>query len=214
VEELAITVKRNKSGTSETEIYECLGKMKNLRSLFLVLDCSNWRITRDPTYSPAFDERDQQSVGGDTWRFLKRGELKETFINCAVDESLARNIWNTISRAKTGRLLERLKLWPTGGGQYGGSSAQPLTFLAIAQNMARSWLLERIPREDAEDFTIVELGLAARETLDEERANYLAYRHDPEIWDVLFSLWPACESKKDWREGWSSFPLQDSNLNY
>jgi hypothetical protein len=80
--------------------------MKSLRFLFLILDCSNWRVTRDSNYNPKFDEKDQKHLDIFAAHFLKRGEFKETLINCAVDEALARSIWNTISQNKTGRRLE------------------------------------------------------------------------------------------------------------
>ena len=50
---------------------------------------------------------------------LKRGDLKEIFINCAVDEALTRSIWKTNSKNKMGRQLERLRLWAREGGDYG-----------------------------------------------------------------------------------------------
>jgi hypothetical protein len=208
LEELAITVKRNKSSASEAEIYRCFGGMKDLRFLFLILDCSNWRVTRDSTYNPKFDAEDQKPLDDHTYPYLKRGELKETFINCAVDEALAHSIWKTISQNKTGRRLERLKLWPTGGGEYGASSGLPLTFSGIAQNLARSWMFERVPRADEEDFTVRELGQRRRKARDQDEAGYLAYFHNPEIWEVLRSIWPSKEGSKDWRDDWSSFPLQ------
>ncbi|KAJ8069833.1 hypothetical protein OCU04_000247 [Sclerotinia nivalis] len=209
LEELAIPVKRNKSSASEAKMYRCFGRMKSLRFLFLILDCSNWRVTRDSTYNPKFDEEDQKPLDDSTFPFLKRGELKETFINCAVDEALARSIWKTISQNKTGRRLERLKLWPTGGGEYGASSGLPLTFSAIARNLARSWIFERVPRDDEEEgFTVRELGQHRRTARDQDEAGYLAHFHDPEIWEVLRSIWPSKEGSKDWRDDWSSFPLQ------
>ncbi|KAF2675750.1 hypothetical protein K458DRAFT_437773 [Lentithecium fluviatile CBS 122367] len=166
LEELAIPVKRNKSSASEAEIYRCFNEMKSLRFLFLTLDCSNWRVCRDSTYNPQFNKEDQKPVH-DQYP-LKRGTMKETFINCAVDEALARSIWKTISQNKTGRHLERLKLWTTGGGEYGGSMY--VSFDEIIENLSRSWLIERVPRDDQEDITVKELGKDAREARDFEVA--------------------------------------------
>jgi hypothetical protein len=155
-----IPVKRNKSSASEADMYRCFGRMKSLRSLFLILDCSNWRVTRDSGYKPRFDEGDQKPL--DLFRsfrvVLKRGELKETSINCAVDEALARSIWDTIGHNKNGRRLERLKLWPTGGGIYGARTGPDGHVQVIVGNLARSWLFERVPHDDKEDFTARELG--------------------------------------------------------
>ncbi|KAF7886000.1 hypothetical protein EAF00_010103 [Botryotinia globosa] len=214
LEELAVPVKRNKSSASEARMYSCFGRMKSLRSLFLILDCSNWRVTRDSTYNPKFDEEDQKPLDNGSHSFLKRGELKETFINCAVDEVLARSIWETINQNKSGRRLERLKLWPTGAGEYGVNRRLGCTFSAMAQSLARPWLFERVPRNDEEEsFTIRELGKNGRKAHDQQNQSYLAYRHDPEIWEVLRSIWPAKEGSRDWQDDWSSFPLQVENFS-
>ena len=207
LEELAIPVKRNKSSASEAEIYRCFGKMKSLRFLFLILDCSNWRVVRDRTYNPDFDEEDRKLLENQPYPFLKRGGLKETFINCAVDEALARSIWKIISQNKTGRQLERLKLWPTGEGEYGNNRGLPYTFPAMARNLTRSWLFERVPRDDKEDFTVTELRQERRKARDQGDADYLAYGHSPEIWEVFRSIWPSKNGSKDWRDDWSSFSL-------
>ncbi|PVH93380.1 hypothetical protein DM02DRAFT_541662 [Periconia macrospinosa] len=212
LEELAIPVKRKMSSASEVNIYRSLGRMKTLRSLFIIMECSNWRVTRDSAYNPKlYIEEDQESLPGPA-SFLTRGELKETFVNCAVDEALARSIWETICQSKTGRPLERLKLWPSGGGEYGQDIGPglPPTVDLIIRGLARSWIIERIPRDDKEEFIVREITQHKRiYSLD---FHYSVYFHDPEIWKILRSsrIWrpkPGRRSK-DWREDWSSFPLQ------
>jgi hypothetical protein len=198
LEELAIPVKRNKSSASEVEIYRSFGKMKCLRSLFLTLDCSDWRVCRDSTYNPQFDEEDREPLENDQV-LSKTGNLKETFINCAVDEALARSIWKTINRNKTGRQLERLKLWTIGGGRYGREGAGHHAELII-KNLSRSWLIERVPRDDSEDITVRELGQHAREVDDAEaRRSY-----ESQAGRVFRAIWPCKEGSKDWRDNWSS----------
>lgn len=164
LEELAIPVKRNKSSASETTMYRCFAKMESLNSLFLTLDCSNWHVNHGSTYNPQFDKEDQKLV--DTYApNVKRGILKETCINCAVDEALARAIWEVISKNKTGRRLERLKLWTTGGQEYGtGRSLSHIT--NVLDNLSRSWLIERVPRDDKVNITVRELGQREREARD------------------------------------------------
>jgi len=200
LEELAIPVKRNKSSASEAEMYRCFNKMESLRFLFLTLDCSNWRVSRDSMFNPQFDKEDEMPVNYP--HPLKRGNLKETFINCAVDETLARSIWKTISRSKTGRQLERLKLWTTGGGEYGGITF--VSFSTIIQNLSQSWLIERDPRDDQEDVIIRELGQHVMEPDDIQVRRSL----ESNAGQVFRTIWPCKEGSKDWREDWSSFPLQ------
>jgi hypothetical protein len=206
LESLAIVVKRNASRASEAQLYTCFGAMKSLKSLFLVLDCSNWHVTRDSTYAPHLsDAKDQNPVGGDSFSFVSRGELKTTFINCAIDAALALSIWTTITQHKAGTRLQRLKLWPTGAGEYGyGGNSMPLTFLAMALSLARSWMVEL---DGGEDLKVRELGRMARKVREEEEKDYLAYRHNAEIWEVLWSVWEEREGG-DWRDEWSSFPLE------
>ncbi|PQE22664.1 hypothetical protein CJF31_00001608 [Rutstroemia sp. NJR-2017a BVV2] len=218
LEELTVLVKCNKSSTSEAEIYRCFGRMKSLRFLFLILDCSNWRVIRNSIYNPTFDEEDQKLLDKPLvdlrFLFLKRGELKETLINCAVEEALARSIWKTINQNKTGRRLERLKLWSTGGGVYGTETGLPVkrnttAFSAIRQNLARSWIFERGPRDDEEEgFTVRELGQYKRMARDQHDVNYWALSENSDIWEVFHPIWPSKEGSKDWRDDWSSFSLQ------
>jgi hypothetical protein len=44
LEELAVSIKRTKSDALEAEIYKSFGRIGRLRSLFLILDCSNWSV--------------------------------------------------------------------------------------------------------------------------------------------------------------------------
>ncbi|KAL1846782.1 hypothetical protein Daus18300_014152, partial [Diaporthe australafricana] len=121
LQELAISVKRTKSDALEADIYRSFSKIERLKSLFLTLDYSDWRVTRDPDSrnDPSFDEIDRENhkVLG----FLKKGHLREILMNCAVDETLARSNWETICQYKVGQQLESLKLWTTKGGQWGSS---------------------------------------------------------------------------------------------
>ena len=107
LEDLSVTIKQDMSSPSEASMYRCFSKMKSLRSVFLTLDCSNWQISQDLEYNSQFEGEDQQPVDEMDCR-LKRGHLRQTLINCAVDEALTRSIWNTINQDETGTRLERL----------------------------------------------------------------------------------------------------------
>ncbi|CAG9982169.1 unnamed protein product [Clonostachys byssicola] len=219
LEKLAITVKRTKSDAIEADIYRTFSKFNRLRSLFLTLDCSNWRVVRDPTYQPAFDEEDNRpcEVLGE---WLKEGHLREAFMNCAVDERLARSIWEIICQDKMGRKLECLKIWTTGGGKFGNTTSGG-NIGDIVENLSRSWLLERVPRHNENIISIRELGLKAREArdkegreLDERRDAYLLENgieptpRDCHPMRAFRRVWPCKPDSKDWRLEWSSLPLQ------
>jgi hypothetical protein len=202
LEELSITIKRGMSSPSEASTYRCFSKMERLRSLFLTLDCSNWQISRDPEYNLQFEGEDQQPVDEIDCR-LKRGHLRQTLINCAVDKALARSIWNTINQDKTGTQLECLRLWTMGGSESGA-----VTFShadgTILRNLSRSWLIERDPRDDRNDLNIRELGKHARKSENKPTESELT---ESAVGQVFRTIWPRREGSKDWRDDWSSFPL-------
>jgi hypothetical protein len=208
LEELSVPVKRNGSRASEVELYRCFGKMKSLRYLFLILDCSNWMVwpvnNHDHNRDPQFSEEDQGtavSYGAGTTP-ITRGEAKRTLINCAVDESLVRSIWRTISQNKEGRQLERLKLWPMGAQLYPRKSF----FDILVEEISRSWLLERNPRDDQVDPIVRELGRLSREYRQVKRPWGDGFKG---ITEKLFrSIWPCKAGSKDWRDDWFSFPLE------
>lgn len=224
LEELAVSVKRTKSDAREAEIYRSFGKIERLKSLFLILDCSDWAVTLDPDSrdDPSYDETDRETCLLD---FLKKGHLRDNFINCAVDETLARSIWETICESKVGRPLESLKLWTKGGGQWGNSTNNG-GIPPVVDHLSRSWLIERAGRDDKNDISVRELGRRVREARDQEMTDqyerqaesWLRHRgivvqpgdraEDSEIMKVFRRIWPRKEGSKDWREDWSSLPLQ------
>ncbi|TVY13881.1 hypothetical protein LARI1_G009217 [Lachnellula arida] len=225
LEELAISIKRTKSDSIEGEIYKSFGKMERLKSLFLTLDCSDWRVSRDPDSidETSFDAADREifNLGG----LLKKGHVRETLMNCAVDETLARSIWDTICQSKAGQELESLKLWTTGGGHWGRSVFNLSTTLVV-KNLSRSWLIERVARDNEDIINVRELGRRVREARDQVETDELKcraeyYRKEKDIIiepgdlaeedtvvQVLRRVWPRKKGSKDWREDWSSLPLQ------
>lgn len=67
----------------------------------------------------SFDDFDQQSFSKwNAWRNPRKGHIRDAFINSAVDETLARSIFRTISSGKPNGsvTLERLKVRVSGGG--------------------------------------------------------------------------------------------------
>jgi len=228
LQELAVSVKRTQSNALEAEIYKSFGKIKGLKSLFLTLDCSDWQVTRDPDSrnDVLFDAADRET--NELLSFLKNGHLRETLINCAVDKILAQSIWEIICQSKAGQKLESLKLWTTGGGHW-GSNRYSCDIIDVVRNLSRSWLIERVARDDGDSINIKELGRRAREASDQELTKrYMRYQRPLEYWreekDTVLELWyitkhtepveafrriwPAKKGSMDWREDWSSLPLQ------
>lgn len=208
LQELAIPVKRTKSNAVETEIYRTFGKMGHLQVLFLTLDCSDWRVSRDSTRrnEPSFDEIDREIYLG--LDFLQKGHIRECFMNCAVDETLARSVWDTICQVKVGKPLRSLKLWTDGGDQWGNGTSNG-SIRPVVDKLSRSWLIERVI-ENNDDGTIAvkELGRRGREIRDQRwRAHYQANEDSP-IRQIFHRIWAPKEGSKDWGEDWESLPLQ------
>lgn len=204
LQELGVPVKRTKSDAAEAEIYKILGTMKRLRSLFLLLDCSEWRVTRDSTYNPPFEGEDDEPMVPLNW--LKMGHLRDTFMNCAVDEALARSIWDTICQHKDGVQLQSLKLWTTGGGEFGTFTPRAL-YSDVIDHLSRSWLIKRAVGDVIE---VREMGRRAREMDDEEMIGWFTSdeAQDSYLMRILRRIWPRKEGSRDWRDDWSSLPLQ------
>ncbi|GAB1319716.1 Kinase subdomain-containing protein [Madurella fahalii] len=215
LQDLALSVKRTKSDAREVDIYRAFGKMERLQFLFLTLDCSNWAVNRgsDSVDDLSFDEDDRRLYTKEHPRF-RRGHLRETFMNCAVDETLARSIWETICRAKEGKPLESLKLYTAGGGKFGMNVSYNDTYEVVA-NLSRSWLIERGVRDDKDTINVRELGRRSREARDKHLTRLYdevyqggsALPHHSTV-HILRRIWPAKEGSKDWREDWASLPLQ------
>jgi hypothetical protein len=215
LESLTIPVYRDKSSASEAAIYRCFSGMASLRYLFLILDCATWRMNRDATYDPQFEGTDNQVLTAIHYCVVKRGHLKDHFINSAVDKELARSIWMKITQNKIGKRLERLKLWTKSAFRTGPAEYALVTLLT--KRTARSWLIEHSPRDDREEVTVKELMQRARE--EQNLFVPTAEHRDPnatgaakflsEIVETFESIWPPKPDSIDWRDDWHSFPLQD-----
>jgi hypothetical protein len=180
-------------------------------------------VTRDPDSQsdPLFDAFDRETYP--RLDFLTKGSLRKTLLNCAVGKTLARSIWETINQNKLGPKLEYLKLWTTCGGHWGDGS-RGAGILKVIEHLSCSWLIERRVRDNERHIiNLKELGRRAREARDDyDRDNYLRnvraeedILKDPQDVEeetptirVLRRVWPRTEDSKDWRDDWSSLPLQ------
>ena len=216
LQDLTIQIKRTKSDLREAEIYRSFSKMECLQVLFLILDCSNLQATLGgASTDPLFDEDDREFYSN-KYTGLKKGYIRETFINCAVDEMLARSIWETIYRDKVGKQLESLKLYTTGGGDFGNDTAYN-DIPTVVENLSRFWLIEKSVRDDEDIIDVKELGLGAREARDKQETDF-CNRHcggdttgssfpDFSAVHIFRRIWPSKAGSEDWRQDWTSFPL-------
>lgn len=214
LQDLSLAVKRTMSDAREVEIYQSFGQLVHLRKLFLTLDCSDWRVTRDLalTDNPLFDEDDRKHYPNGSPN-LRTGHFRESLINCAVDEKLARSIWDIICRNKMGKRLDSLKLYTTGGGSF-GDAAQYGGICDMVDHLSRSWLVERSVRDDEDTVIVRELGRQSREARDRRLTKYSDSVSQGYLdsgsgspLHIFRRIWPAKNEKQDWREDWTSFPL-------
>lgn len=217
LESLSMYVKRTMSDASEVELYRSLAQIRPLQSLLLTLDCSNWQMRRDPTLEEEearFDDHDKERFEG-LWGVFRRGHVRQSFINCAVDETLARSIWGVIAAHKDGKRLLSLTLYTTGAMNF-GVVRQVSRMAEIVHHLSRSWLIERGVRDDEPDaLDVTELGLEARKAREKE----LKYQYPFEggVWkherphagvQVFRRIWPEKEVGSSWKDDWTSYPLQ------
>lgn len=211
LESLSIYIKRSMSDPTEVQLYTSLAQIEPLHHLFLTLDCSNWPVSRDrrpDKEHPAwFDEDDKKTFSG-PWICLKRGYVRQNMINAAVDEDLARSIWDVIAKHKLGKRLLSLKLYTAGVMNFGWPGT--VSGMAdVAHHLSRSWLIERGIRDDEQDVLYVrELGRQAREARDEELHDKFENGDEQRGIDVFRRIWPEKEVGKCWINDWKSFPLQ------
>jgi hypothetical protein len=217
LQDLTIQVKRTKSDLREAEIYRSFSKMECLQVLFLILDCSNLQASRSSasTDDPFFDKADREFYSNE-YTGLKKGYIREAFISCAVDEMLARSIWETICQDKVGKQLESLKLYTAGGGNFGNETRYN-DIPTVIENLSRFWLIEKSVRDDKDIIDVKELGLGAREVRDKEVTDFYnthcggdrtgsSLAHFSAV-HIFRRIWPSKAGSEDWRQDWASFPL-------
>lgn len=211
LEELSIPIKRTIPATVEAGLYKSFGNMVRLRSLFLTLDCSEWELSEESSFDTSFDEEDREYFHTYPAPWIQRGHVRQTFMKCATDETLARSIWATICQHKIGTELQSLKLWTTNGGRYGAEWPPLFTMdrhmQHIIDNLSRSWLIER---DIGKAINVRELGRRAREARDRSLAadSYEDPGDDTAAMQIFRRVWPRREGSENWREDWSSLPLQ------
>jgi hypothetical protein len=217
LQDLTIQVKRTKSDFREAEIYRSFGKMECLQVLFLILDCSNPQATRgSASTDDLFFDEDDHEFYSNTDTDLKKGYIREAFINCAVDKILVRSIWQTICRDKVGKQLESLKLYTTGSSNF-ATNTEYNNIPQVIENLSHFWLIEKSVRDDEDTIDVKELGLGAREIRDKEVTDFYnthcggdrtgsSLAHFSAV-HIFRRIWPSKAGSEDWRQDWASFPL-------
>jgi hypothetical protein len=138
----------------------------------------------------------------------RKGHIRLAMLNAAVDEDLARSIFDTIANAKPkgDRTLpfERLELAPFRGA-YTEEASEAIDVVA------QWWLVERDQRADHRD-QIIATENRFSEDLTEEYGPPAGL--DPGIESIFRKIWPGNPDKaSDWTLDWTSLPLALESLS-
>jgi len=207
LEELGITLNRSMGNKTETGWYKMLGKsLPRLKKLALSLDVQ-LPLTADA--DPSFDEFDRERYPGTDYL---NGHLRDWFISNAMDEALARAIFQTISSGKVspnshGHVpLEVLKIQFLGGwARYLQIPGLPRLEPILSQ-LRNPWLLTRSIRDDRND-------IVATTSAKTSRPKSLGTGHaegplsGPYL--ILDRIWPSHGETWPWK--WKSRPLEESS---
>jgi hypothetical protein len=230
IEELTIKVRRSRGNDMEVASYKTLGALPRLQNLWLILDASNRALGTDyPDEDYESDDaRYEEQVPNDS-RFdeadkkmlpdiylpngigIRRGFIRDAFVNMAVDEYLARSIFMSISAGKPpGAIaLESMQVCAAEGFIFSNHSSQFLEgFEGLAIHMRQPWLVERNPRNDCRNELIVK-------SLKKDEKYYDWHEPSKEAEECFKSIWPDDEivnevhtDWRDWVNNWQSFPLE------
>lgn len=196
IRDLRLTVERSKGDHDERLFYEALGMFPSLQNLTLDLHCK----PRPSDLGHGATLKD-----GASWS-KHRARLETAFINAAMDETLAKEIWNVIYSKQQKEKLQSLRIVPIGWDVFSHRAEQNIVF-----HLSRPFLLWKSGPEF--DLKVVELGHDERE-LQVEIETINAYEPDmtrlppKRLQRLIRSLWGFSESQMDdWRLHWKSFPL-------
>ena len=230
LENLSLQIRRSRGDADEVASYRALGHFPRLRHLTLTLDASPppWLGIPDPpdTQLPAvytkvedhFDESDAEKLAAGPHPYRK-GHVKDVFVNTAVDEKLARAIFEVVSSAKANNSwppLETMIIRVRGGADFCTMQMGPSPWIGLRPlltTLGREWFLERGLRDDRPDqVCATELGRKAREESPWKEEPMAPSRGNERrrygYTEIFRRIWPEKQPGSDWRDDWESWPLQ------
>ncbi|KAI1209109.1 uncharacterized protein F4807DRAFT_110383 [Annulohypoxylon truncatum] len=219
LESLKMAVCRTKGDANETALYRELGTFPKLKKLALKM-CApfpfhNYGDILPPTSD--FDDFDRERFPGSG--YLK-GHIRDVFINSAMDGTLARSIFETVSMVKESHsfvMLEKLKIRYEPSPDFClGHKFRYLGKYGIP--LCGSWQVDRSLRDDSRHVLLArEFDKKDREEEEGIHDQFKRIfseipRADPvELESVFRRLWPERWEGSDWWDDWHSFPLSTSS---
>jgi hypothetical protein len=212
IRQLSIEILRSAGDCVEVEVYQTLGSMRNLKSLSLKLECTDYRETDGPEDFAPFclpsEEKEDQAAMATA--------MRKVFVNAAVDRSLAQSIFQEIlaahASAKAG-LPARLNVMRLRVGSVPVLNDQRMgpDFEGVLAWIGRSWMCRRDPRDThGNNLFVQEINSDARlcngERLEDDIDELSGSEQYADIWKAL---WPA--TRRRWKEEWHGIPLASSS---
>ncbi|KAI3003021.1 hypothetical protein CBS147346_5661 [Aspergillus niger] len=204
---LWIGVQRHRGHPIEARAYDALALFPALQSLDLVLSCLAASKADDRTPVPPRElSAYEEELFPYRSRQIPKWTIRDCMINSAIDESLAKAIFNRIRTGpqsqRMGSCLQLLRIHPLLG-KFGKSRVRtgighrlPVTAGEISHKMAGAWQVEWLGD--------------GRLQLE----NRLKSSHDQEVMirsedsEIFESIWPSIREPKTWPSEWCSWPLQ------
>lgn len=192
LEELYIPVARYAGGHPEVAVYRALGRLPAVKRLYLTFHQTNVNLPLDSSYHECSDPTDL--------------DVRAALINFAVDEKLAKLIFETISFSKQPGLplLEYLELRAE---DVHTPDRRGYELSTVFEYLRRSWTCKRSPRDDFPVHECLAQESDPEEVLDreaeEQAGKYdfdLSSRYEP----IFRSIWPG---DGRWKDEWYSLPL-------
>lgn len=217
LENLTIEVRRSRGDISEIARYRSLGRLPRLQVLELCLDASPppHPANFNTAIEPWFDEKDTEYLPSMLGPAYRQGHVRDVFVNSAIDEVLARTIFEVIEGAKprhSGRApplpLERLELYAWGGAAFPRWSFDDFTpFHHLLAALKQVWMVKPDTREDGQGMPRVdEIYLGANESF--LRKQYLDHVEEDGYWFGIWRrVWPVEREGVDWWDDWKSRSL-------
>ncbi|KAI5196860.1 hypothetical protein E4T38_08315 [Aureobasidium subglaciale] len=195
----AVVQRDFKGETTESDTYKVFGRCPNLRRLKINL------ITTIPYYMVSqerledFDDFDSEVFPGlDRYGQVRHGDVKQWFINKAIDEDFAKTVLRLTSPVQSNQILERLEIAPdTSTFEH---VLDDTLIRGVVNHICRSWVAESAVGDDQTgQVTIQELGKEIRKSQPAPK------ELDPRVKQIFRRVWPGSnDGKSDWRTDWHS----------
>jgi hypothetical protein len=236
LESLAISIPRSGGDADEVAIYKSLGSIKRLQRLSLKLDASSLEVAwiynqteeHDKYKGGGYDGETDNNSSFDSFqadfypyklasggRKLRNGHVMNSLIKSAMDENVARSIFEVITSGKPAGsvALESLSISILGGHVFGHASAlygegsQGIGIGNVITAISRAFKIERDPRDDLLDELFV-MDMTPPWVIEMTRESK---KLDHFAEQIFRRVWPGSgEGDSKWGEDWSSFPLQET----